>query len=198
MSSIRPLDAVVTALVLGAVTVVVLTSRDGGGGPPRTTATPVTATRPEVLPGTLGPTPPAAVLAAPTFAVGVPGAVGATCVVVGDRPRVRSGQFVVADLQRYRRIWTTARTSDKTLFVTPLHLPPDGTGLVVRATLLGGGPHPTRRVVGDPADYVSAPGYFTLDTTLPGPGRWRLEMSSGADRGCFLLDLPLTRPAATG
>lgn len=104
----------------------------------------------------------------------------------------------MADLRRYRRIWTTARASDETLFVTPLHLPPDGAGLVVQATLLGDGPHPTRRVVGDRAAHVRAPGYFTLDTTLPGPGRWRLELSSGADRGCFVLDLLLSRPATAG
>lgn len=199
---VRPLDVGVAVLVLGAVAVLGLPAlRDLN----RTDPGSVTDGRPRTAHGTasapVGPTtgeagpsatPLPAVLAAPTFAVGVPGPVTPDCVRVGTQPRLRSGQFVVAGFPDYRHSWAPGRGSPKPLRVTPLHLPRAGNGLSVLALRVAGDPPSFGRFTTDPADWHAAAGSFVVDLPLLAGGRWQVILGSGPDQGCFVLDLPAT------
>ncbi len=197
---VRPVDVAVTALVLGAVAVIggpALRDLAADGAADAAPATATAAPLPPVGPtaGEAGPsaTPLPVVLAAPTFAVGVPGPVRPECVGVGDQPRLRSGQFVVAGFVQYRQTWLAGRGSPTALRVTPLHLPRAGSGLNVLAVHVGGDRPSLGRFASDPGDWRPAAGAYVVDLPLLAGGRWQLVLGSGPDRGCFVLDLPVAR-----
>ena len=107
-----------------------------------------------------------------------------TCVDVGQRPSVRSGQFVVGNFVSFIEGWDGTLENSK-LAYTPLYpdaLPP----LTVVAHKAGSSAEPISfqfpQVAWSIPDGIP---FYVSGTVIPERGRWRLEASVGRNSGCF-------------
>ncbi|HZJ06915.1 MAG TPA: hypothetical protein VFD59_15780 [Nocardioidaceae bacterium] len=115
----------------------------------------------------------------------VPGNASAACVVVGGRRDVKSGGFVGGPFDDARRSYGTMRPGlerkQVRLYWVPQHAKPMG-GVTVTATSAGKRVRVTQRSVADAEQWK----FYDTVITLPRGGSWRFQVSSGADRGCFV------------
>jgi hypothetical protein len=121
----------------------------------------------------------------------VPGKKSETCVVVGARRDVRSGDFLAGafDTARSQYGHTQPGTSKRSvrLYFVPLHAKkmPE---LKLTFTHAGSGEIVVvrQKQIADAEQWK----FYDTRTVLKHPGRWRVQAAAGPDRGCFSFVLP--------
>jgi hypothetical protein len=122
----------------------------------------------------------------------VPGSSAHTCVNVGTRTTVRSGEFIVGNFVAYIQTWDGTLENSK-LAYTPLYPPDYVPGHVgdiplptITAQRLDKGSGPIMPVQGiSPAWAGDGMFFYATGTVLPERGRWRLTAQLGQNSGCF-------------
>src|SRR5436190_705480 len=112
----------------------------------------------------------------------VPGSSAHTCVSVGTRTTVRSGEFIVGNFVAYRQSWDGTLENSK-LAYTPLYPPdyaPGHAGDIplpnVTAQRLDTTTEPISPATLNPAWAQNGMLFYAAGTLLPEPGRWRLRV----------------------
>ncbi len=115
----------------------------------------------------------------------LPGNTTGACENVGGERDVKSGGFVGGAFDDARKSYGKVRQGmgrkEVRLYWMPLHAKPMG-GVTVTATSGGKSVRVTQRVVADLEQWK----FYDTNITLPQGGSWRFQVSSGADRGCFV------------
>ena len=125
-----------------------------------------------------------------------PGESDHTCVNVGSRDTVRSGEFIIGNFVAYIQSWDGTLNNSK-LAYTPLYPPdyiPGHAGDIplptITAQRLDTSSVPIMPVQGiNPAWAGNGMLFYASGTVLPERGRWRLTAELGQNRGCFDLTL---------
>jgi hypothetical protein len=134
--------------------------------------------------GCTGGTPAGAPAPAPRSspAADAVGCVDATAEDAAMSGNVRAGPFALN-----RGQWTAPAGAK--LWVGSTHRPEAPTGAVIRAVRSDGAGQPVvvRRGPEQIGVVDTLPVFYPGLIRLPTPGRWRLDVSVGRDRGCFLL-----------
>jgi hypothetical protein len=116
----------------------------------------------------------------------LPGSRSASCAIVGDRTDVRSGDvaagnFVVAR-KSYAKQVPIAEVPTVFLYLIPQHAASLRVA-TARVSLVGSGT--SRMVTSTSVEQADQWQYFAMQIPVRQPGRYRLTMAAGTDRGCF-------------
>lgn len=124
----------------------------------------------------------------------VPGTAERKCTNAKDKPVLRSGEFVVGNVDQYLAAWKPNPVEGK-LWWVPLHAD-QMPGLLVRATLLA---DPTTSYIYQQPLVAWGNGtrFYASGVLLPTAGTWMLIATSGPDWGCFILTVGASTPAPT-
>lgn len=111
----------------------------------------------------------------------------AGCVDVAGQDAAASGNVRAGPFEANRGRWTS-RAGAK-LWVGSVQAAAVPTGAVIRATRVDGTGQPltVRRGPAERAEVATLPVFYPGLIRLPAAGQWRLDISVGADRGCFVL-----------
>jgi hypothetical protein len=125
----------------------------------------------------------------------IPGSSAQECVDVGNRPSVRSGEFIFGNFAAYIESWDGTPENSK-LAYTPLYPPDYMPGHVgdlplpdVTAQRLDRSSDPIKPAQLNPAWAQDGMFFYASGTLLPERGRWRLTVELGRNSGCFDLTL---------
>jgi len=125
----------------------------------------------------------------------VPGSSAHSCVSVGKRTTVRSGEFIVGDFAAYIQTWDGTLENSK-LAYTPLYPPDYAPGHagdiplpIITAQRLDGASGQISPATLNPAWAQNGMFFYASGTVLPERGRWRLTAQLGQNSGCFELTL---------
>jgi hypothetical protein len=123
----------------------------------------------------------------------VPGSSAHTCVSVGTRTTVRSGEFIVGNFTAYIQTWDGTLENSK-LAYTPLYPPDYARGHegdiplpTITAQRLDLTSDPIMPAHLQPAWALNGMFFYATGTVLPERGRWRLTAQLGRNSGCFEL-----------
>lgn len=157
------------------------------GGPAPTSPAPTTPA-PTKTEAPAAPATPATAKAQDQTAVlnSLPGSAGSGCVVVGSNRDMRAGTIAVGNFVDARKKFAAEARSKEQPEIS-LYVIPRTSAKLDRATVslapAGGGKatNVTSKAV-EQADIYS---YFAVNVPVPGPGAYRLTVTSGSDTGCF-------------
>jgi hypothetical protein len=117
----------------------------------------------------------------------LPGSAKSGCVAVGKRTDVRSGSMAAGNFETARKQFTDQAGSVPAPTVNLYLIPADARSLSkVTLTLEQvGGQHLKRSVTSTSVQDAEQWKYFSVQTSVPAAGTWRLRATSGASTGCF-------------
>jgi len=121
----------------------------------------------------------------------LPGSASSACAVVGQRSDVRAGSVAVGNFVTARKQYSADARKSKTptvfLYVIPEHAAHLRT-VTVLVEPTGAGS--SRTVSSKAIEDADTSRYFTVNLPVPAPGRYRLTMQSGSDKGCVYVTFP--------
>jgi len=120
----------------------------------------------------------------------LPGDTSGACVDADEQRDVRSGGIAAGAFNEAAESYVAPGGDDiVSLYWIPEHAD-DLSGLTVRGTQVSGGDasfvhdeSTVSELIGDTGEWR----YYLTDITIPAPGTWRLEATSGEDTGCFTI-----------
>lgn len=168
----------------GTGTEVPATAAQTPGG--EATVAPPTQTAPAEPGDTIEPNPGPS--SQETVLASLPGDTSGACVDADDQRDVRSGGIAAGAFDEAADSYVAPGGDDVvSLYWIPAHAS-ELSGLTVRGTQVSGGAasfvHDETTVselIGDTGEWR----YYLTDISIPAPGTWRLEATSGEDSGCF-------------
>jgi hypothetical protein len=118
----------------------------------------------------------------------LPGSSSPSCAEVGSNSNLRSGSVAVGNFvsarKQYRSTVDTTEVPELSMYVIPLHAAHLRSATV---TVDPQGKGATKKVTTRAVQQADASQYFSLQVPIAAPGRYRLSVASGPDRGCFLV-----------
>ena len=117
----------------------------------------------------------------------LPGPARSTCVTVGARSVVRSGQVGMGSFSQARSVFAQAKTpynaAPSFFYVIPRHR---AAGAVTVVASRPGTQVAPVRVRSDDLESAAQWRYFPIHLQIPSRGTWRFQVSVDGDRGCFV------------
>lgn len=117
----------------------------------------------------------------------LPGSSSPKCVEVEDNRDARAGGIAAGNFQAARKQYTReASTKEQPrifLYVIPEHVEKDNGVRIELTSLTGSGE--THTVKSSSFERAEQWRYYSVHVPIPAPGKWRMQIASGADKGCF-------------
>ncbi|UYM06544.1 hypothetical protein [Solicola gregarius] len=116
----------------------------------------------------------------------IPGSEDGACVDTSGKRDARSGGMAAGPFDEARSSYGERSPGKAARSIRLYWIPRHGAnagGLTVRVTRVGGGSSTTftKATVGDAEQWT----FYDTNVPIAGPGTWRLQATSGSDRGCF-------------
>jgi hypothetical protein len=123
-----------------------------------------------------------------TVLASLPGSSAATCENVGSHTDLRAGAIAAGNFAharaQYTQLAATTEVPQLDLYVIPQHAAKLST-LTITIDPTGAGASKT--LTSKSVEQADAWSYFAVQLPVPAPGAYQLTMTSGTDRGCFLI-----------